>query len=263
VVYELRPIGVIRSPFSERMSAPRQSTVGGAADIEAHIELLPGQGYEHALEGLERWDYLWVIYVFHKNVEQERGWRPKVLPPRSDDKLGVFATRSPHRPNPLGLSATRLERIDGLVVHVRGLDALDGSPVLDLKPYVAYADAHSDAGAGWLAPPDPVSPWRITFDDAAREADAWLSARGVPLRSAIEAALALGPRPQPYRRIRENRPSGGPAMTLALKEWRVDFDVDVGARTLAVRRIRTGYRARDLAIDERLELHRSFAALFG
>jgi tRNA-Thr(GGU) m(6)t(6)A37 methyltransferase TsaA len=260
----MEPIGVVRSPFVERQEAPRQATVDAAAEVEGRIELFPGHGYEHALEGLSRWDRIWVIFVFHRNVEQGRGWKPKVLPPRSDTKQGLFATRSPHRPNPIGMSVTRIERIDGLVLHVRGLDALDGSPVLDLKPYVAYADAHAEAGEGWLTPADPVESWRVTFAPPARQSLAWLSARGVDLPPAIEAALALGPQPHPYRRIRASRRNPGDgAMTLSLKEWRVDFDVELEARMLVVRRVRSGFRARELATDDRLALHQSFVAVFG
>jgi tRNA-Thr(GGU) m(6)t(6)A37 methyltransferase TsaA len=259
----MEPIGVVRSPFTERLEAPRQATAPDAADTRGRIELFPGRGYEDALDGLASWQYVWVLFVFHKNVEQARGWKSKVLPPRSDRKQGVFATRSPHRPNPIGLTATRIEGVEGLVVHVRGLDVLDGTPVLDLKPYVAYADAHPEAGGGWLGATDPVSAWVVTFADAADAALAWLSARGLDLRPAIQAALALGPQPHAYRRIRA-RAGGAPGeMTLALKEWRVDFGVE--NRTIVVRRIRTGYRARELATiaGAHLEVHRSFAAAFG
>jgi tRNA-Thr(GGU) m(6)t(6)A37 methyltransferase TsaA len=254
----MEAIGVVRSPFTERVAAPRQATVAGAAEASGRIELFSGRGYEDALEGLAEWQYLWVIFVFHQNVEQGRGWKPKVQPPRSDRKLGLFATRSPHRPNPIGLSVTRIERVDGLVVHVRGLDVLDGSPVLDLKPYVAYADACGDAGSGWLGASDPVAAWEVTFADPAREALAWLGARGVDLVEPIRAALALGPQPHAYRRIRKSARGG---MTLGLKEWRVDFDVD--GRTLVVRRVRSGYRAKEIAADPRLALHLAFAGAFG
>src|SRR5579859_8012781 len=112
VTFAMEPIGVVRSPFVERVAAPRQATVGEAAEVLGQIELFSGRGYEEALDGLERWQFVWVIFVFHRNVEQGRGWRPKVLPPRSDEKQGVFATRSPYRPNPIGLTATRIERVE-------------------------------------------------------------------------------------------------------------------------------------------------------
>src|SRR5579872_1097594 len=126
VTYAFEPIGFVRSPFTERMAAPRQPAT--AADVPGRIELSPGRGFEDAALGLEDWGRAWVIFVFHKNVEQGRGWKPKVLPPRSERKQGFFATRSPHRPNPIGLSAVGIERIEGRVVHIRGLDLLDGTP---------------------------------------------------------------------------------------------------------------------------------------
>ena len=138
------PIGILHSPFSERVEAPRQAAL--AQEVEGRVELFPGRGYEDALTDIELWDYLWLIVVFHKN----QGFRPKVLPPRSDVKRGVLATRSPHRPNPIGLSAVKLVGVEGLTLVVRGMDLLDGTPVLDIKPYVPYADSIPEAGHGWL-----------------------------------------------------------------------------------------------------------------
>jgi tRNA (adenine37-N6)-methyltransferase len=252
--YSFAAIGVVRSPFDERASAPRQPS--GAPDAAGRIELLPGKGFEDALEGLVEWEYAWVIFVFHRNVEDGRGWRPKVLPPRSDTKRGVFATRSPHRPNPIGLSAVKIERVEGLVVHVRHLDLLDGTPVLDLKPYVAYADAHPAARAGWLEARDPVPAWEVVIADEAREALEWLRAHGVDLRDAIRASLSLGPQPHAYRRIRAH----GTEMRLALKEWRIDFGVE--GRRIVVKKVVTGYRAKDLANGAGLDVHRAFVATF-
>ena len=141
----LQPIGFVRSALATKVQAARQPRT--AAGTPARIELLPGRNFEHALEDLARWKLIWVIFWFHHNP----GWRPKVLPPRSTTgRKGVFATRSPHRPNPLGISVVRLTRVEGLVLHIRDADMLDGTPVLDLKPYVAYTDAHPDAGTGWL-----------------------------------------------------------------------------------------------------------------
>jgi tRNA-Thr(GGU) m(6)t(6)A37 methyltransferase TsaA len=113
--YAFCPIGVVRSPFTERAAAPRQPAL--ARGVAATIELFPDKGYEHALEGLGAWEYVWVVFVFHKNVEEGRGSKGKVLPPRSAIKRGVFGTRSPHRPNPIGLSAVRIDRVDGCTVY--------------------------------------------------------------------------------------------------------------------------------------------------
>jgi tRNA-Thr(GGU) m(6)t(6)A37 methyltransferase TsaA len=250
--YPFEPIGFVRSPYTERMAAPRQAPGGDPG----RIELLPGHGFEDALEGLDTFDYAWVLFVFHQNVEQRRGWSPKVQPPRSNEKYGVFATRSPHRPNPIGLSCVRIDRVEGLVVHVRELDLLDGTPVLDIKPYVPYADARPDANSGWLEPRDPAPAWTVTFSDDALAQLAWLEVRGVVLRAAIEQALALGPQPHAYRRIRRQ----GAGYRLALKEWRIDFAVD--ARVITVRTIASGYRPRQLATNAALAVHRDFAAAF-
>jgi tRNA-Thr(GGU) m(6)t(6)A37 methyltransferase TsaA len=264
--YRFEPIGFVRSPFAERIQAPRQGTV--ARDVEGRIELVPGRGYEHALEGLSDWEYVWVIFVFHRNVEQGRGWKAKIEPPRATGKQGVFATRSPHRPNPIGLTAARIERVEDLVLRVRGLDLLDGTPVLDLKPYVAYADAFPSAGAGWLEARDPLPPWRVDFAGRAGEQLEWLEKRGVDLRGPITAALSLGPVPRPYRRIRLR----GETLELAVKDWRVDFAIggpgepsmpaSSSSRTLVVHAIRSGHRRRDLTIAEDLAIHREFTERF-
>jgi tRNA-Thr(GGU) m(6)t(6)A37 methyltransferase TsaA len=253
-LYTFSSIGVVRTPFTERAEAPRQGIV--AEGVEGRIELEPGRGFEDALEGLQAWDYAWVLFVFHKNVEQGRGWKPKVQPPRAEEKVGVFATRSPHRPNPIGMTAVRIVSVEGLVVHVRDVDLLDGTPVLDLKPYVPYADAHPDARSGWLEARDPRPAWTVGFSEEARAQLAWLAARAVELRAGIEASLALGPQPHAYRRIREV----GDGLCLAMKEWRVDFAV--AGREITVRRIRSGYRPKQLVSDPGLRLHRDYVAAF-
>jgi tRNA-Thr(GGU) m(6)t(6)A37 methyltransferase TsaA len=250
------PIGVVHSPFAEKASAPRQAATG--ADVEGTIELFPGRDLEHALEDLESWGRLWVLFVFHR----AEGWRPKVLPPRSTKRRGVLATRSPHRPNPIGLSAVRLVGVSGLTLRVRDLDILDGSPVLDLKPYVPYADAFPDAGSGWLEPiADPIPPAAVAWTDEARAQAAWLSARGIDLAKPVDQALALGPKPSAYRRIRRLE-SAPDELELAVKDWRVRFRAN-GANIL-VSSIHAGYRPRELALgtSPAIELARAFVEAF-
>lgn len=256
--YTVRPIGLVRSPFIEKVEAPRQAVADGGAGVEGRIEMLPE--HEHALEDLEGFDRIWVLFWFH----QAKGTRSKVLPPRSDRKRGLFATRSPHRPNPIGMSAVRLVRVEGLVVHVRDLDLIDGTPVLDIKPYVPYADAFPEAKTGWLGVQDPRLSWEVRFTDAAEAQLAWLEAEGLALdlRSRIAEALALGPQPHPYRRIKKTE-SG--ELVLAVKEWRARFAVSPGDSTLTVDVIRSGFRPRELATgaDPALAVHRAFVARFG
>ena len=276
--YVVRPIGFARSPFLEKAEAPRQAVA--AEGVGGRIELLPE--YEHALEDLEGFERIWVIFWFHQVKSRDSrdtsspsggplrgslrddGRTPsKVLPPRSDRKRGLFATRSPHRPNPIGISAVRLDRVEGCVVHIRDLDFIDGTPVLDLKPYVPYADAFPEAKAGWLdAQADPRPAWQVTFTDLAAAQLAWLEDEGLELalRQRITDALALGPQPHAYRRIKKAEDG---SFVLAVKEWRARF-VLVGS-ALAVQSIATGYRVGELAsgTDPKLAVHRAFVSRFG
>ena len=148
---ELVPIGRICSPYKERHGTPRQPTVtrgvrGGGA-LQGSIELFPDIVDARSLSGLEDFEYVWVTAWLHLN----RHWNPTVIPPRGPRiRRGVFATRAPHRPNQLGLSALKIVGVEGHKVHIEGLDLLDQTPVLDLKPYIPYADAFPNAKAGWL-----------------------------------------------------------------------------------------------------------------
>jgi tRNA-Thr(GGU) m(6)t(6)A37 methyltransferase TsaA len=253
-VLTLRPIGVVRTPFPDKVSAPRQTHA--AREVPGTIVLEAGRHFEHALSNIEEWEFLWVVYWFHLND----GWRPKVLPPRSKVRRGVFATRSPHRPCPLGLSVVRLLSVDGLTLHVRGVDMVDGSPVLDLKPYLAAADSIPDARAGWLATTDPIAPFEVVWSERAREQARWLeSSHGVQLTAPVDRALALGPEPHAYRRIRKT--SDG--LVLAVKDWRIRFESE--GRRIVVVSIATGYRDRQLidGAEPVLDVHRAYVARFG
>ena len=167
----------------------------------------------------------------------------------------MLATRSPHRPNAIGLSAARLLEVDtpNLRLRVAEADLLDGTPILDVKPYVAYADSFPDAGSGWLAPVDPLPAWTVEFSPRAFECLEWLDAHDTPLREPLVRALSLGPTPQPYRRIRKR----GDDLELALKEWRATFR-ETAARTLTVSAITSGYKPAQRETDPALALHRDF-----
>jgi tRNA (adenine37-N6)-methyltransferase len=255
----VQPIGHMRTAFSTKVEAPRQPAA--SADSPGIIELLPGRNLEHAIEDLAGWERIWVIFWFDRNA----GWRPKVLPPRSTDgRKGVLATRSPHRPNPLGLSALRLARVEGLNIHVLDVDLLDGTPVLDIKPYVPYTDAFPDSGSGWLQPtPDPRTSWTVGFTGLAETQLAWIVARSpLALRERILNTLKLGPQPHPYRRI---KPGKEGAMTLAVQDWRVTFRADDGV--LSVIGIHSGYSKARMAESladptGNLRMHREFCAAF-
>ena len=244
----VRPIGIVRSPFGEKVEAPRQARV--AAEARGRIEIDPE--LEPALDDLDGFDRIWVIFWFDK---AERTSVTKVQPPRSETKRGVFATRSPHRPNPIGLSSVILEKREGNILHVRELDMIDGTPVLDVKPYIAYADAFPDSKQGWLTTPtaDPGPRWAVIHAPLAEEQLAWIAERDpIDLSARIDETLSLGPTPHPYRRIKKTDDG---AYLLAVKEWRVRFRIE--GQAVIVDRIATGYRPKELP-----ELHRAFVDRF-
>jgi len=254
----LHPIGVVHSPFHERLQAPRQPAA--AAGIEGSIELFPTNGVEHALEDLASFRFIWVLFWFHKN----QSFKPKVLPPRSQQRRGVFATRSPYRPNPIGLSALELLAVEGRVLRVRNLDILDGTPVLDVKPYIPYTDSIGLANSGWLEQPDssndPLPAYLVTFSEGAVARLAYLEQEHeLVLREHVEQVLRLGPQPHPYRRIKRQ----GDGFVLAYKAWRFSFTAD--ASRIRVTDVRSGYNPSELFDkgDPELAVHREFQERFG
>ena len=150
---EIKPIAHFRSPFSCKFGIPKQA--GLVEELEGQIVFEPEFRNPDALRGIEGFDYLWLIWEFSANKHKANS--PVVRPPvlGGNEKVGVFATRSPFRPNHIGLSSVRIDRIEwetnrGPVIHVKGADLMDGTPIYDIKPYVVYADCHPDARSGFV-----------------------------------------------------------------------------------------------------------------
>ncbi|MES1205026.1 MAG: tRNA (N6-threonylcarbamoyladenosine(37)-N6)-methyltransferase TrmO [Pseudomonadota bacterium] len=144
--FTCEPIGWVRSPYQRRFGTPQQAAAVDS-DADAVLEMDPTRIPAEALADLAGVERIWVLSWLHRG----EGWSPSVRPPRGTrERRGVFATRSPDRPNPIGLSAVRLLRVEGRDLHVRGVDLLDGTPIVDVKPYVPYADAFPEAKAGWI-----------------------------------------------------------------------------------------------------------------
>lgn len=140
----MSPIGFVEAEVRGRYEAPHQGVFGG--DTVSVIKLERNRNFEQALKDLEGFERIWVIYLFHLNDS----WKPMVTPPRNKGKkVGVFASRSPHRPNGIGLSCVTLNRIEGLNIYISNSDILDGSPVLDIKPYLPWSDSFPDSKTGW------------------------------------------------------------------------------------------------------------------
>jgi tRNA-Thr(GGU) m(6)t(6)A37 methyltransferase TsaA len=142
----LRVLGHLRSCFREKFGTPRQPMLvpGATAKLTVAREFLP----EHSLLGLERFSHVWLISYFHLNTNKT--FRPKIHPPRlQGESIGIFASRSPHRPSPIGLSLARLVKIEGATMHLAGIDLVDGTPILDVKPYIPEWDIARRATPGW------------------------------------------------------------------------------------------------------------------
>jgi len=184
-------IAHIRTDFNTKFGIPRQS--GIIDSLKAEIRFTPKYRDPSALRGLEGFSHLWLIWEFSEAIREE--WSPTIRPPRlgGNKRMGVFATRSPFRPNPIGLSCVRIESIDlntpdGPVIRVTGADLMDGTPIYDIKPYVPYADCHPEAAGG--------------FSDAVREyalevefPEDLLARLPADKRTAIIEVLAQDPRP--------------------------------------------------------------------
>lgn len=160
----ISPIGTIHSCFKEKFCIPRQSGLIQAAS--ATLELLPPYNVEEALRGIEEFTHLWIIFAFHKSVTTQ--FKPTVRPPRlgGNKRVGVFATRSPFRPNPIGLSVVELTGVSGTTLSLAGVDFLDQTPVLDIKPYIPYADSIPHAH-GAFAAEAPASLNQVHFSASA------------------------------------------------------------------------------------------------
>ena len=248
------PIGFVESTACARYDAPRQGVLADSCD--AVLRLRKGMNFEQAVDDLRGVERVWLLYVFHLNS----GWKPRVNVPRHrKDKVGVFATRAPYRPNPIGLSCVRLLSVDGLTLHLAECDLLNGTPVLDIKPYLPYADSFPDAGTGWV--PDTESLYSIAITPRAeRQLDWLLREGGVELLPFITLQLEADPVKGKRKRIKAD--SDGSSFVLARRTWRIRFLVDHDTRAITVLEIFSCYSDEDMLnlVDphEDKQLHRRF-----
>ena len=202
---QLRPVAVLRSPYKQKFAIPRQPNLVREAIGELVFE--PDFADVNALRGLEQFSHLWLLFLFHETAAQ--GWSPTVTPPRlgGSTKVGVFASRSTFRPNPVGLSVVQFvdyaQNGAQLVLRVRGIDLLDGTPIIDIKPYLPYADAVPDAGGGY-APEAPAAPLQVMFTEAARRQLGPFLDERPELERFITAVLQQDPRPAVH--VRQAQP---------------------------------------------------------
>ena len=207
------------------------------------VELARGQGLEMALRDLDGFDRIWLVFVFDRNMG---AWRPTTRPPVAAPgrrRVGLFASRAPYRPNPIGLSCVRLISISGLTLHVADSDLLDGTPILDVKPYIPAADAFPEAHAGWVDEQCSEA-WHVEAAPSFMSAFEAVRAAGAPdiLRA---ATLQLSRDPFDSSRKRVSATSEGG--TLSLRMFRIVFSSDPCTRTITLLRLESGYTMEELA----------------
>ena len=165
--FAMRPIGFMRSPLAKNGS-PRQGNLGQVRGVMT-VSSGTGNNEEHALEGLDGFSHVWLVFVFHKNRGGEL-LRNKIRPPKIEGKKGIFATRTPHRPNPIGLTLARIDAIRGCQLHVSEHDLIDGTPILDIKPYIAAFDSAPDSRIPqWLPSPEQPPKFDLQWSPEALE----------------------------------------------------------------------------------------------
>jgi len=192
--YSIKPIGLVHSCFKEKFAIPRQPALAPAAKGE--IELFPPYNDPLAIEGLEDVSHLWINFIFHQAMPKDGEVRLRVRPPRlgGNKKIGVFSTRATHRPNPIGLSVVKLDGIKNGRLQISGIDLLDATPIIDIKPYVPYADALPDATNAIASDSPELSLVEFSAEAAAAAIDHG-ERLDQPVRELIEQMLAQDPKP--------------------------------------------------------------------
>ena len=190
-------IAIIHSPYKEKFAVPRQP--GLVPSAKAELEILPPYDDLNAFSGLQEFSHLWLLFTFHKNPSQN-SWSPTVRPPRlgGNKRMGVFATRSPSRPNPIGLSLVEfhgIKQVEGKIfLRLANIDLVDGTPIIDIKPYIPYADAKPDALAGF-AQNSPESLMEVQFSTQAEQILQQVADHYPELKQLIIEVLQQDPRP--------------------------------------------------------------------
>lgn len=228
--FAVAQIGVIRSPWKEKFAVPRQPGLVQDGGGELHLQAPYNQ--PEAVRGLEAFSHIWILFMFHQTMAG--GWRPTVRPPRlgGNARMGVFATRSTFRPNPVGMSLVELKGIrcekSQVILQLGSLDLVDGTPVIDIKPYLPFAEALPDARAGYAqAAPEATMPVRFS---AAAQQQIQQQAHIPQLQRFITEVLAQDPRPA-YRK--------GESLDREYAAWLLDFNVrwridEAGTEVIAV-----------------------------
>lgn len=219
--YQFNVVGYIASPYKQKFAIPRQP--GLIPQAKGQLKLTAPYNDETIIRGIESFSHLWLVFVFHETAD--KGWSPMVRPPRlgGNTRKGVFATRATFRPNPVGLSVVKLEQVERkngtVVLHLSGIDLLDGTPVLDIKPYLPYSDAITDA-CGGFADAAPYTAMSVSFSEQALQMCQQQTAYP-ELQLFIENVLKQDPRPS-YKKQRDGEQQYGMTLYHFNIKWTVN-----------------------------------------
>jgi tRNA (adenine37-N6)-methyltransferase len=234
------PIGVFSCEQQYPQQAPRQGVLN-TDKSRGHIELHAGANLDQALHDLDGFDKIWLIYVFDRNPN----WKPLISPPRGGNKRGVFASRAPYRPNPIGMSCVSLVSVQGRHLVVEDFDLLDGTPILDIKPYLAYADSFPDASTGWTRDMALAS-YSLAYSEQAVAKIHWISQHAAyDIAAFITSQLSESPLDARRKRITaESKPN---SYVIAARTWRIHYCVAEDALALHITDLSSGYSTAELS----------------
>jgi len=247
-----KPLAVFHSSHQETYEAPRQGVLAENATGWFEVDKVYGA---ESLEDLRGFEHIWLIYDFHKN----KSWKPKVRPPRfSEKKRSVFSTRSPYRPNSIGMSCVKLDKIEGCKIFVSRHDLLEGSLILDIKPYIPYADSFPESATGWIK---KEAGFEVQFEDHALLKIDWLEKNTkVGFKQILLNQLAFEPTNSKAKRVKKT----DKGFVFSVRTWRFEFSIN--EKTVAVLTVYSGYSESEIAdaadLNKDKSIHKLFLAKF-
>ncbi|MFK8138364.1 MAG: tRNA (N6-threonylcarbamoyladenosine(37)-N6)-methyltransferase TrmO [Bdellovibrionales bacterium] len=256
-----KPIGFIESELKNKYDSPRQGVLVPDSD-QCKLILADSYSFDQALLGLEDFERLWLIYQFHKN----ENWKPQVLLPRNiEEKKGVFATRSPYRPNPIGICAAELVHIEGRVLTLKSSDLLDGTPVLDIKPYLDYSDSFQTKMPEWLESADEEAFDVQVMGYAKKQMEYLDKKHSVRMQQFVDHQLKFDPINDKKKRVKvlESFGEGDAIYEISYRTWRIQFSLDSNRNIVHITKIYSGYSKEELLDQDKdpygdKQTHRSF-----
>lgn len=259
---EITPIGLYESISKEKYQLPVQAGLDTCPNGIIHLKKY--SNFEQGLDNLDGFSHLWILYSFHLAKQ----WKPKVLPPRSSSKKGIFSTRSPHRPNHIGMSCVKLIHIDGLNIYIEATDLLDKTPILDIKPYLNYCDSVPEASTGWLEENQPHS-FTLTLTESVKQQLNWLEEKQVNLQELFESTLTYYPKPDKRKRTEKLKSidEKNDLCQLRVKTWKVIYTLNEDLSQIEVIKIESAYENAYLQNEKKsnwddVPLHNAFIKKF-